>query len=190
MSVWFSQGYEGVRESLASKKKNSVLTQKSVDSNMNKKNKKKKEEETELPSKKNRVFHNRSSLDALWVFVINPVGTSNEQIICLVLSVQPYHTTSPSTLDWRRMQAPPAGLMSSSSGLITPRQRGCGWTCQTAGKAFRPALWRASSLTVQMWGRSKRLRWVRGERFSFTEDCGLTWFHTETHRKIHPRCSQ
>ncbi|KAF7217360.1 lipoxygenase homology domains 1 [Nothobranchius furzeri] len=42
-------GYEGVRESLDSKKK-SALTLKSVDSNMNKKNKKKKdEEEIELP---------------------------------------------------------------------------------------------------------------------------------------------
>lgn len=51
--VVFSQGYEGVRESLNSKK-NSALTVKSVDSNMNKKSKKKKEEEIELPSKKNQ----------------------------------------------------------------------------------------------------------------------------------------
>lgn len=56
----FFQGYEGVRESLNSKK-NSALTVKSVDSNMNKKNKKKKEEEIELPSKKNQES---SSLDA------------------------------------------------------------------------------------------------------------------------------
>lgn len=48
----FFQGYEGVRESLNSKKKSSVVTVKSVDSNMNKKSKKKKEEEVELPSKK------------------------------------------------------------------------------------------------------------------------------------------
>ncbi|XP_070780971.1 lipoxygenase homology domain-containing protein 1 [Enoplosus armatus] len=47
--VFYVKGYEGVRESLNSKKKNSVLTVKSVDSNMNKKNKKKKEEEIELP---------------------------------------------------------------------------------------------------------------------------------------------
>lgn len=47
------QGYEGVRESLNSRK-NSALMVKSVDSNMNKKSKKKKEEEIELPSKKNR----------------------------------------------------------------------------------------------------------------------------------------
>lgn len=46
------KGFEGLRESLNSKKKNSALTVKSVDSNMNKKNKKKKEEEIELPSKK------------------------------------------------------------------------------------------------------------------------------------------
>ena len=50
--VVFFQGYEGVRESLNSKKKSSALTVKSVDSNMNKKSKKKKEEEVELPSKK------------------------------------------------------------------------------------------------------------------------------------------
>ncbi|XP_030598877.1 lipoxygenase homology domain-containing protein 1 [Archocentrus centrarchus] len=47
---FYVKGYEGVRESLASKKKNSALTQKSVDSNMNKKNKKKKEEEIDLPT--------------------------------------------------------------------------------------------------------------------------------------------
>ncbi|XP_045923575.1 lipoxygenase homology domain-containing protein 1-like [Micropterus dolomieu] len=47
--VFYVKGYEGVRESLNSKKKISVLTVKSVDSNMNKKNKKKKEEEIELP---------------------------------------------------------------------------------------------------------------------------------------------
>lgn len=52
LRIVFFQGYEGVRESLNSKKKISVLTVKSVDSNMNKKNKKKKEEEIELPSKK------------------------------------------------------------------------------------------------------------------------------------------
>ncbi|XP_076613401.1 lipoxygenase homology domain-containing protein 1 [Chaetodon auriga] len=46
--VFYVKGYEGVRESLNSKK-NSALTVKSVDSNMNKKNKKKKEEEIELP---------------------------------------------------------------------------------------------------------------------------------------------
>ncbi|XP_054600445.2 lipoxygenase homology domain-containing protein 1 [Nothobranchius furzeri] len=47
--VFYVKGYEGVRESLDSKKK-SALTLKSVDSNMNKKNKKKKdEEEIELP---------------------------------------------------------------------------------------------------------------------------------------------
>lgn len=51
MCAVFFQGYEGVRESLNSKK-NSALTVKSVDSNMNKKSKKKKEEEIELPSKK------------------------------------------------------------------------------------------------------------------------------------------
>ncbi|XP_051267644.1 lipoxygenase homology domain-containing protein 1 [Dicentrarchus labrax] len=45
---FYVKGYEGVRESLNSKK-NSALTLKSVDSNMNKKNKKKKEEEIELP---------------------------------------------------------------------------------------------------------------------------------------------
>lgn len=49
------QGFEGVRESLNSKQKNSALTVKSVDSNMNKKNKKKKEEEIELPSKKTQT---------------------------------------------------------------------------------------------------------------------------------------
>ncbi|XP_023264384.1 lipoxygenase homology domain-containing protein 1 [Seriola lalandi dorsalis] len=47
--VFYVKGYEGVRESLNSKKKNSALTVKSVDSNMNKKNKKKKDEEIELP---------------------------------------------------------------------------------------------------------------------------------------------
>ncbi|XP_067431501.1 lipoxygenase homology domain-containing protein 1-like [Thunnus thynnus] len=47
--VFYVKGFEGVRESLNSKKKNSALTVKSVDSNMNKKNKKKKEEEIELP---------------------------------------------------------------------------------------------------------------------------------------------
>ncbi|KAI3361755.1 hypothetical protein L3Q82_002099 [Scortum barcoo] len=46
--VFYVKGYEGVREGLNSKK-NSALTVKSVDSNMNKKNKKKKEEEIELP---------------------------------------------------------------------------------------------------------------------------------------------
>ncbi|KAM7392648.1 hypothetical protein PAMA_007662 [Pampus argenteus] len=46
--VFYVKGFEGVRESLNSKK-NSALTVKSVDSNMNKKNKKKKEEEIELP---------------------------------------------------------------------------------------------------------------------------------------------
>ncbi|XP_070844973.1 lipoxygenase homology domain-containing protein 1 [Chaetodon trifascialis] len=46
--VFYVKGYEGVRESLNSKK-NSALTVKSVDSNMNKKSKKKKEEEVELP---------------------------------------------------------------------------------------------------------------------------------------------
>lgn len=53
MVLYFFQGYEGVRESIHSKK-NSALTLKSVDNNMNKKNKKKQEEEeeTELPSKK------------------------------------------------------------------------------------------------------------------------------------------
>lgn len=51
MSSFFFQGYEGVRGSLDSKK-NSALTVKSIDSNMNKKSKKKKEEEIELPSKK------------------------------------------------------------------------------------------------------------------------------------------
>ncbi|KAG7241182.1 hypothetical protein INR49_025925, partial [Caranx melampygus] len=45
--VFYIKGYEGVREGLNSKK-NSALTVKSVDSNMNKK-KKKKEEEIELP---------------------------------------------------------------------------------------------------------------------------------------------
>ncbi|KAK2819320.1 hypothetical protein Q5P01_024881 [Channa striata] len=47
--VFYVKGYEGLRESLNSKKKNSALTVKSVDSNMNKKNKKKKEEEIDLP---------------------------------------------------------------------------------------------------------------------------------------------
>ncbi|XP_059213530.1 lipoxygenase homology domain-containing protein 1 [Centropristis striata] len=48
--VFYVKDYEGVRESLNSKKKNSALTVKSVDSNMNKKSKKKKEEEEiELP---------------------------------------------------------------------------------------------------------------------------------------------
>ncbi|XP_056259329.1 lipoxygenase homology domain-containing protein 1 isoform X1 [Seriola aureovittata] len=47
--VFYVKGYEGVRESLNSKKKNSALIVKSVDSNMNKKNKKKKDEEIELP---------------------------------------------------------------------------------------------------------------------------------------------
>ncbi|XP_060929737.1 lipoxygenase homology domain-containing protein 1-like [Limanda limanda] len=47
--VFYVKGFEGVRESINSKKKNSALTVKSVDSNMNKKNKKKKEEEIELP---------------------------------------------------------------------------------------------------------------------------------------------
>lgn len=51
----FFQGYEGVRESLNSKK-NSALTVKSVDSNMNKKGKKKKEEEIELPSEKKKYL--------------------------------------------------------------------------------------------------------------------------------------
>ncbi|XP_075870025.1 lipoxygenase homology domain-containing protein 1 [Nelusetta ayraudi] len=46
--VFYVKGYEGVRESLDSKK-NSSVTVKSVDSNMNKKSKKKKEEEIELP---------------------------------------------------------------------------------------------------------------------------------------------
>ncbi|KAE8285273.1 Lipoxygenase-like proteiny domain-containing protein 1 [Larimichthys crocea] len=46
--VFYVKGYEGVREGLNSKK-NSALTVKSVDSNMNKKSKKKEEEETELP---------------------------------------------------------------------------------------------------------------------------------------------
>lgn len=50
VSVVVFQGYDGVRESLHSKKKNSALTV-GVDSNMNKKNKKKKEEDVELPSK-------------------------------------------------------------------------------------------------------------------------------------------
>lgn len=49
------QDYEGVRESLNSKK-NTALMVKSVDSNMNKKSKKKKkEEEIELPSKKTKT---------------------------------------------------------------------------------------------------------------------------------------
>ncbi|XP_026153735.1 lipoxygenase homology domain-containing protein 1 [Mastacembelus armatus] len=47
--VFYVKGYEGVRESLNSKKKNSALTVNNVDNNMNKKNKKKKEEEIELP---------------------------------------------------------------------------------------------------------------------------------------------
>ncbi|KAA8578774.1 hypothetical protein FQN60_009195 [Etheostoma spectabile] len=48
--VFYVKGYEGVRESLNNKKKNSNPTVKSVDSNMNKKSKKKKEEEEiELP---------------------------------------------------------------------------------------------------------------------------------------------
>ncbi|KAK5900382.1 hypothetical protein CgunFtcFv8_025344 [Champsocephalus gunnari] len=47
--VFYVKGFEGVRESLNSKKKNSALTVKGVDSNMNKKSKKKKEEEVELP---------------------------------------------------------------------------------------------------------------------------------------------
>ncbi|KAF3701896.1 Lipoxygenase -like proteiny domain-containing protein 1 [Channa argus] len=47
--VFYVKGYEGVRESINSKKKTLALTVKSVDSNMNKKNKKKKEEEIELP---------------------------------------------------------------------------------------------------------------------------------------------
>uniref|UniRef100_I3JKU2 Lipoxygenase homology PLAT domains 1 n=1 Tax=Oreochromis niloticus TaxID=8128 RepID=I3JKU2_ORENI len=46
---FYVKGYEGVRESSASEKKNLALMQKSVDSNMNKKNKKKKEEEIDLP---------------------------------------------------------------------------------------------------------------------------------------------
>ncbi|CAJ1070168.1 lipoxygenase homology domain-containing protein 1-like [Xyrichtys novacula] len=46
--VFYVKGYEGVREGLNSKK-NSALTVKSVDSNMNKKSKKKKEEDIELP---------------------------------------------------------------------------------------------------------------------------------------------
>uniref|UniRef100_H3CLV0 Lipoxygenase homology PLAT domains 1 n=1 Tax=Tetraodon nigroviridis TaxID=99883 RepID=H3CLV0_TETNG len=46
--VFYVKGYEGVRESL-NNKKNSALTAKSVDSNMNKKSKKKREEDVELP---------------------------------------------------------------------------------------------------------------------------------------------
>lgn len=97
--------------------------------------------------------------------------------------MQSYLITSPSTLDWRGMQAPPAGLMSSLSGLITPRQIGCGWTCETGGRALRPALWRASSPTVQMWVRSKRLRWVTGEFVSLKIVHWHSFTHTETHRK-------
>lgn len=50
------QGYEGVRESLGSKK-NSACTVKSVDSNMNTKSRNKKEEEIELPGKKNQDLY-------------------------------------------------------------------------------------------------------------------------------------
>ncbi|XP_053732656.1 lipoxygenase homology domain-containing protein 1-like isoform X2 [Synchiropus splendidus] len=46
--IFYVKGYEGVREGLNTMK-NSALTLKSVDSNMNKKSKKKKEEEVELP---------------------------------------------------------------------------------------------------------------------------------------------
>lgn len=45
------QGYDGVRESV-NNNRNSALTVKSVDSNMNKKSKKKKEEVVELPGRK------------------------------------------------------------------------------------------------------------------------------------------
>lgn len=66
MCAMFFQGYEGVRESLNSKK-NSALTVKSVDSNMNKKSKKKKEEEIELPSKKikTKIFNTANLIHAL-----------------------------------------------------------------------------------------------------------------------------
>lgn len=110
---------------------------------------------------------------------------------CCALPVQSYHTTSPSVLDWSGMRAPPAGLMWSLSGPITPRQRGYGWTCRMGGKALRPALWRALSPTVQTWGRSKRSRWGRGGSFqSFSDDCALSRVqHThEQPEKFHPRC--
>ena len=55
LCVVLFQDYEGVRESLNSKK-NSAMMVKSVDSNMNKKNKKKKKgEEIELQSKKTQT---------------------------------------------------------------------------------------------------------------------------------------
>lgn len=51
-SCCFLQGYDGMRESL-NNNKNSALTVKSLDSNMNKKSKKKEEEDdVELPGKK------------------------------------------------------------------------------------------------------------------------------------------
>lgn len=75
--------------------------------------------------------------------------------------VQLYHTTLPSALEWSAMRAPPAGPMWSLLGPITPRHRGCGWTCQTGGKAFRLALWRDVRFTVQMWGSWKRWRWAK-----------------------------
>lgn len=84
--------------------------------------------------------------------------------MCCALHLQSYPTTSPSAPGWSAMPAPPAGPMWSLSGPVTPRQRGCGWTRRTGGAALRPALWRALSLWVQMWERSKRWRWERGGR--------------------------
>ena len=68
--LWSLQGYEGVRETENSKKKNLPPALKDVDSNMNKKNKKKKEEIVEeLPSK------NTSRAIFLWCFYWSIIHT-------------------------------------------------------------------------------------------------------------------
>lgn len=108
---------------------------------------------------------------------------------CCALPVQSYHTTSPSALDRNATRAPPAGLMWSLLGPITPRQRGCGWTCRTGGRALRPARWRTLSPMVQMWGRSKRLRWERvWGGCAFRVSVRIVHTHTHTRSEIHPRC--
>lgn len=106
---------------------------------------------------------------------------------CCALPVQSYHTTSPSALDRNATRAPPAGLMWSLLGPITPRQRGCGWTCRTGGRALRPARWRTLSPMVQMWGRSKRLRWERvcGGGCAFRVSVRIVHSHASTHAHTH-----
>ncbi|XP_071760769.2 lipoxygenase homology domain-containing protein 1 [Centroberyx gerrardi] len=86
--VFYVKGYEGVRESLNSKKKSSALTVKSVDSNMNKKSKKKKEEDIveELPiipyhiTISTGLERDASTTSRAYVIIIGATHTQTERL--------------------------------------------------------------------------------------------------------------